>query len=223
MKPVLGIISIIGAAAYGMAVVRLCDPAFLEMPHVKASLAGFLLGAGIWLVLGRKLSFFNIFEHEFTHLVFGLLMFQRPRSFYASERRGSVSSDSGNFIDGLAPYYFPTFSYMLLALYPLLKTSAHDYFYPVLGFLTGYHLVSNFTEFGIRQSDVRRAGAVFSIVFCVFAGTLAFGFLLAFVLGGFTGGLKFLGAGWAGAIQVIKALVGFVERLLSLVATRAGA
>ena len=195
MKVIIGVISIIGSIAYGTAIRGLWDSSLLEAPPFKIALAGFLIGAVVWLVLGRKLGFFGVFEHELTHLIFGLMMFQRPRSFYASERKGHVTSKGGNFVDNLAPYYFPTFSYMLLAVFPLLRPGAYPYFYSLLGFVTGYHLVSNITEFGFRQSDIRRSGPLFSVVFCIFAGILAFGFVTAFIIGGFGSGLDFLAAG----------------------------
>jgi hypothetical protein len=110
-----------------------------------------------------------------------------------------VTTEGSNFIDNLAPYYFPTFSYILLAVFPLLKPTAYAYFYPGLGLVTGYHLVSNITEFSLRQTDVRRSGRLFSVVFCTFAGILAFGFLLAFIIEGFRGGLDFLALGWRAA------------------------
>jgi hypothetical protein len=195
MKLVIGVISVIGSIAYGTALWKLWDSALLELPQFRAALAGFLIGAAVWAILGRKLAFFGVFEHELTHLVFGLLMFQRPRSFYASDRRGHVTTEGGNFIDSLAPYYFPTFSYMLLAFFPLLKPGAYPHFFSLLGFMTGYHLVSNITEFGFRQTDIRRSGPLFSMVFCIFMAFVAFGFIAAFVVGGFRGGVGFLVAG----------------------------
>jgi hypothetical protein len=203
VKFILGVISIAGTAAYATALWRLWDSSLLDLPQFRAAAIGFLAGAVIWAIFGRKLGFFGIFEHEFTHLVFGLLMFQRPRSFYASPHKGHVTTEGSNFIDNLAPYYFPTFSYMLLAVFPLLRPSAYTYFYPILGLVTGYHLVSNVTEFGFRQPDIRRSGAAFSLVFCVFAGILAFGFLAGFVIRGFHGGLDFLALGWHTARDLI--------------------
>jgi hypothetical protein len=179
----------------------------LDLPHFKSAAIGFLFGAIVWALFGRKLAFFGVFEHELTHLLFGLLMFQRPRSFYASDRRGHVTTERSNFIDNLAPYYFPTFSYVMLAVFPLLKPGAYAYFYPILGFITGYHLVSNITEFGLRQADVRRSGRAFSVVFCVFAAVLTFGFLAAFIVSGFRGGLDFLAAGWQSTRDLIAAAV----------------
>jgi hypothetical protein len=214
MKFIVGLVSVAGSVAYGKAILGLMDSSLLEIPQVRAALVGFLIGAAVWAVLGRKLAFFGVFEHELTHLVFGLLMFQRPRSFYASDKKGHVTTEGGNFIDNLAPYYFPTFSYILLAVFPLLKPAAHPYFYSLLGLLTGYHLVSNVAEFGFRQSDIRRSGPLFSLVFCFFAAVLAFGFLTAFIIGGFRGGIDFLYAGVAEAQHLLTACYAALKGLL---------
>jgi hypothetical protein len=210
VKLVLGLVSLAGTAVFGQVLWHLWQPGLLELPHFRGALAGFLLGAVVWAVWRKRLGFFGVFEHEITHMIFGLLMFQRPRSFYASDRKGHVTTEGSNFVDILAPYYFPTFSYMLLAVYPLLKPGAHPYFFPVLGVVTGYHLISNITEFGFAQPDIRRSGAAFSVVFSIFAGILAFGFVAAFTIRGFEGGLDFFRMGWryatdllAGALRVL--------------------
>jgi hypothetical protein len=211
MKTAIVVLSLLGSAAYGVALFDLFDAHLLEIQAFRATLVGFVAGTGIWLLLSRRLNFFSVFEHEITHLVFSLIMFQRPRSFYASDRRGHVTCDRGNFIDGLAPYFFPTFSYILLAFYPLLRHEAQSCFFPFLGLLTGYHLVSNIAEFKPAESDIRRYGIGFSLVFCIFAGLVTFGFILAFVLGGFGGGLRFIMAGWCRAGGIIAQGISFVR------------
>jgi hypothetical protein len=219
VRRIIVIGSIMGFIAYGLATVSLCRSSLFDDTRFTAALVGFAAGAVIWLILGRRLVFFSVFEHELTHLVFSIFMFQKPRSFYASERRGHVSCDRGNFIDGLAPYYFPTFSYLLLALYPLLRPSAYMVFFPALGLTTGYHFVSNIGEFKPSESDIRRYGVGFSFVFCLFAGTLTLGFLLAFTAGGFGGAITFIKAGWhqAGGITVylLKYVWAAISHLLS--------
>jgi len=202
-KLVLGVISLVGAIAYGIAIAGMYDSGLFEVPQFRAAFIGFVVGALLWLVMRKNLSFFGTFEHELTHLIFSILMFQRPSSFYASERKGHVSCDGGNFLDGLAPYFFPTFSYVLLGIYPLLRSSAQMVFYPLLGFFTGFHLVSNIMEFEPHQSDIRKAGVIFSVLFCTFAGAVAFGFILAFVISGFRGGLDFLMIGLQNIADVV--------------------
>lgn len=215
VKRIVAIASIVGFVGYAVVFASLCNSSLFEIGNFRAAFLGLLVGAGIWIILGRRLNFFSVFEHELTHLIFSLIMFQKPRSFYASERRGHVTCERGNFVDGLAPYYFPTFSYLMLAFYPLLKPTAHPYFFPVLGFTTGYHIISNIAEFKPRESDIRRYGAAFSLVFCLFAGVLTVGFLLGFVRGGFGGGLSFIAAGWSQVGAMVLALLRWVWGLLA--------
>ena len=74
MRVIIGVISVIGSIAYGTAILGLWDSGLLEAPQFKAALVGFLIGAAVWAVLGRKLGFFGVFEHELTHLIFGLII-----------------------------------------------------------------------------------------------------------------------------------------------------
>lgn len=211
-KPIFYLASAIGALAYGAAILGLYEPGLFDVPQFKAAFVGFVTGAILWLILSRKLAFFATFEHELTHLIFSVIMFQRPRSFYASEKKGHVSCDSGNFLDGLAPYFFPTFSFVLLCFYPLLTSPARMVFYPLLGFFTGFHLVSNIMEFEPHQSDIRKVGIVFSAVFCTFAGAVTFGFILAFVIGGFRGGADFLVTGLKNVPDVVAGAAALMWR-----------
>ena len=204
MRALVGIVSVVGIVAYGKALILMLRYAPLELPLFRSWAIGVAVGFLTWIILRKALSFFTVFEHELTHLIFSLMMFQRPHSFYASNHRGHVACDRGNFIDGLAPYFFPTFAYLLLALYPLLKPKSHPYFYPILGFMTGYHLISNIGEFSPREADIRRYGVVFSLVFSVFAGIVTFGFIVAFVANGFAGGLEFLRAGLGNVREIVS-------------------
>ena len=194
-KVIIGLVSAVGAAAYASVLVSMLEVSLLDLPNVEVALTGFLSGALFWIVLRKKLGFFGVFEHELTHLVMGLLMFQKPEAFFATASRGHVRVGGKNFLVDLAPYYFPTFSVILLLVFPLLKQSAYPVYFAVLGFLTGYHLVSQVIDFRFHQGDIRVSGRVFSVVFCLFAGLLAFGFIFAFVVGGYRGGWEFVKAG----------------------------
>ena len=61
--------------------------------------------------------------------------------------------------------------------------------------MTGYHMVSQIIDFKFYQGDIRVSGRAFSVVFCLFASLLAFGFIFAFVVGGYRGGWEFVKAG----------------------------
>ena len=202
-KLVIGVISVIGAIAYGSVLVSMMDQSLLLIPHVETALIGFVSGAIFWIVLRHKLGFFGVFEHEFTHLIMGLIMFQKPEAFFATAKRGHVRVGGKNFLVDLAPYYFPTFSIILLLVFPFLRESAYAVYFPVLGFITGYHLVSQIIDFRFYQGDIRVSGMAFSVVFCLFASILTFGFVFAFVVGGYGGGYMFLRSGFPEAGRLL--------------------
>jgi hypothetical protein len=194
-KAAIGIISALGAAAYASVIISMMKLSLLDRPSVEIALIGFVSGALFWIVLRKKLGFFGVFGHEFAHLVMGLLMFQKPEAFFATASRGHVRVGGKNFLVDLAPYYFPTFSVVLLLVFPLLKASAYPVYFAVLGFVTGYHLISQIIDFKFYQGDIRVSGKAFSVLFCLFASLLAFGFIFAFVVGGYRGGWEFIKAG----------------------------
>ena len=194
-KVIIGVISAVGAVAYASVLLSMMDISLIDIPRVETFLIGFVSGAVFWIVLRHKLGFFGVFEHELTHLIMGLLMFQKPEAFFATAKRGHVRVGGKNFIVDLAPYYFPTFSVILLLIFPVLKESAYPVYFPILGFITGYHLLSQIIDFRFYQGDIRVSGKAFSVFFCFFAGLLAFGFIFTFVVGGYHGGWEFIKAG----------------------------
>lgn len=194
-KVIVGAVAAVGIAAYASVLISTMTWDLLEAGNVRVAGIGFVAGAVFWMILRRKLGFFGVFEHEFAHLVLGLLMFQKPEAFFATATRGHVRVGGKNFLVDLAPYYFPTFSVILLLIFPLLKDSAYPVYFPLLGFITGYHLVSKVMDFKFYQGDIRVSGRAFSVLFCLFASLLAFGFIFAFVVGGYRGGWEFVKAG----------------------------
>jgi hypothetical protein len=194
-KVIVGVVSAVGIGAYASVIVSMMAQDLLDIGDVRIAATGFASGALFWMIFRKKLGFFGVFEHEFAHLVMGLLMFQKPEAFFATATRGHVRVGGKNFLVDLAPYYFPTFSVILLLVFPLLKESAYPVYFAVLGFITGYHLVSKIIDFKFYQGDIKVSGRAFSLFFCLFASLLAFGFIFAFVVGGYRGGWEFVKAG----------------------------
>lgn len=162
------------------------------------SLQLFLLGFGIfipvWFIWVRHSDFLNTFEHEVTHMLVGLLMLKRPRKLHVTHGAGGhvLIQGSNNFIITLAPYFLPTFSYLLLFIYPLLADIYRPHFYVTLGLTTSYHVFSTWQETSLVQTDIHANGVVFSLMFIIAANIIAYGFLLAFILGGWHAGGSFL-------------------------------
>jgi len=176
-----------GIFVFGCRLFAVLNSDLLLSQQCIVAMYGFFAGSVLWLLLGRFLQFFHVLEHETTHLLFGLLFFKKPKAISASDRGGRTELYGGNFIITLAPYFFPTLSFLLLAFFPLLDKKFHLAFYAALGFFTGYHLISNFQEFKFSQPDIREAGFVFSPLFCLFGGLACLGVILGFLAEGFGG------------------------------------
>lgn len=76
-----------------------------------AFIVGFVAFAVLWRMFRRRFELFCTFEHEITHVLFGLLFLKLPRSFKVTRHEGGQVTMLGtNFVITLAPYFFPTVS-----------------------------------------------------------------------------------------------------------------
>lgn len=193
VKSFFWIVAPLGIFVFSCQLFTLLNSDFLLSKENLPAVCGFFAGAVLWLLFGRFLQFFHVLEHEFTHLLFGLLFFKKPKAISASDQGGRTELYGGNFLITLAPYFFPTVSFLLLAVFPLLDKKFHLAFCSVLGFFTGYHFISNLQEFKFSQPDIREAGVFFSPLFCLFGGLACLGVIFGFLVRGFSGsGLFFV-------------------------------
>jgi len=105
------LISPLGIFAFGLQVCRAFTADFFLSTECTMAIYGFFAGSILWLLFGRFLQFFHVLEHELTHLLFGLLLFKKPKAISASDQGGRTELYGGNFIITLAPYFFPTLSF----------------------------------------------------------------------------------------------------------------
>lgn len=214
-KFIIIILSIFFAVSYGIQFYRTALNFDFHQPAEKFFLIGLAVFLPFWFIWLRRSHFYSTFEHEFTHLVVGLLFFKKPAHFTATERDGGVTGMYGNnFIITLAPYFLPTFVYLLLPLYLIIDARFTLYYFAVLGFLTGYHLLSTWQEFGFHQTDITKSGKVFSCIFLTFANIFVYGILLAFIIGRFNLSWSFIKGGLLGSIDNIISIVDLVKGFL---------
>jgi len=80
----------------------------------------FSLGAVLWLIaffgLRRPLIIY-IFGHELTHALWVWLMGGRVSRFRVTRDGGHIVTDRNNFLIALAPYFFPIYSILAIAIY----------------------------------------------------------------------------------------------------------
>jgi hypothetical protein len=140
-KIVLLLVAVPSSAGYALALYVEIASALDHSSHARLGLAMVPAGMILWLLFGRFLRFFHVFEHEVTHLVTGLIFFIQPRQLVASESGGRMEMYGNNFIVSLAPYFVPLFSLVLMALMPLLDSTVSVYACGVLGLVTGIMLL----------------------------------------------------------------------------------
>jgi len=149
-----------------------------------------------WLVLRRsRFSLLLTLEHELTHALFAWLTFHRVVGFRATLTRGGSMSleGSGNFLITLAPYFFPTPAILLLMLIALLPAAYQLIPELMLGFAFGWHLTSTLRETHGGQTDIQRAGKLFSLAFLPPTGLFFAALVLSAAHGGISGMIAFCG------------------------------
>lgn len=164
---------------------------------VKLFLYGGLTFLAVWVVFRRHVSRFAVFEHELTHVLVAKLFLLKTLKFEVSPRKhiegqvvvgveghGPLTRVMSVFFS-LGPYYIPTLTLLVFALYPLLGTRAKPLFFLLVGFTVVYHALTTFLEFGFHQADIQRHGEYFSTIFILLGNIIFLGIVLVVVLYGF--------------------------------------
>jgi len=199
----------VGPALAGYALALYGEFATVLEHSTPARLGLAMIPAGmiLWLLCGRFLRFFHVFEHEVTHLVTGLVFFIQPRQLVASESGGRMEMYGNNFIVSLAPYFVPLLSLVLMAIMPLLDSAVRVYACAALGLVTGYHVITNMQEFSLQQPDIRNHGRVFSSLVCLWGNIVALGAVLGFFQNSWPGSWGYLKSGGRETAAIVEFVV----------------
>ena len=158
--------------------------------YFLAPIIGIMIVWGI--VPGLSGSALTIFAHESTHMLAALFTFHKPKGMSIRDGQGGsfTYQGKGNWLITIAPYFFPTFPFlwMLVGLWFEYHNQAFPTWYIMgFGFLVGYHIVSNFYQIHSEQTDFKKAGYLFSMMFIPGANLFVMGYLWVFVLKGWSG------------------------------------
>jgi hypothetical protein len=180
-----------------------------ELPKQFVAFAvGFIAFAVIWRIFKRHLQVVSTFEHEITHLIFGLLFFKAPKGFKVTMRDGGhVKLSGSNFLIYLAPYFFPTVSYLLLPFFFFVPEEYLPVFYGVLGVSLAFHLVSTWSELHLKQTDLQKSGILFSIIFLPVANLIFYGALIVLIFGKSEDFLSFWSIGLKESFNLIPGIL----------------
>jgi len=183
------------ATAFGVILIRLLDHAVPDR-NLFLSFGIGMLGYGIFFVsCGRKKwgAFFEVLEHELTHMIFALLFFKSIGEFQASARSGKITYGSNsNSIITLGPYFFPLTPMILISLRPILVPAVLSYFDITLGFFWMFHYLALIRHFSFDQPDLQQYPAMYIIAVIVGGNIITIGLFLALFLDGYAGGWQFL-------------------------------
>jgi hypothetical protein len=132
----------------------------------------FSLGAVLWLIafigLPRPILLY-VFGHELTHAVWVWLMGGRVSRFRVGRDGGHIVTNRTNFWIALAPYFFPFYSVLAIAIYGVLSIfyNVQPYgrlLYAVIGATWAFHLTFTCWMIPKSQTDLRDHGTFFSLV-----------------------------------------------------------
>ncbi len=137
-------------------------------------------------------SFFAIMEHELTHMLFAVLTFHKPRGLDVNQDVGGSFSfeGKGNWMIALAPYFFPTFWFVLVLLMPIYVSftgKLPDFYVPMLGIFLGYNFIVSCLSIHPKQTDFKVAGYIFTICFLPGILFLKYGIVFCYSIKGLAG------------------------------------
>lgn len=181
----------------------------------------FSLGVLLWLIvffgLPRPVVMY-VFGHELTHAVWVWAMGGRVSRFRVGRDGGQIVTDTSNFWIALAPYFFPIYSILVIAVYGVASLFTDMYpfrrvLFALIGGTWGFHLAFTVWMIPKGQSDLTEHGHFFSLV-VIFLMNLAV--LTVFLV------LACPHISWAGfgaeilqeAMEFSSGVVGLLERTL---------
>ncbi len=140
---------------------------------------GFVLWVILYFALSRPVRTY-VLAHELTHAFWGLMMGAKVSKLRVSSRGGSVTLSKTNFLITLAPYFFPFYTMLTLALYAVLSyfwdlRTYEPFWLGLVGLTWAFHLTFTVTTLLEHQPDIAEHGRVFSYAIIYLFNLLGFG------------------------------------------------
>jgi hypothetical protein len=142
-------------------------------------------GATCWTVIYFMLPkpmWIYVFGHELTHAIWAWLFGGEVKKFKVTSEGGHVVVTKTNFVIALAPYFFPIYVVLIVAVFALgnLVWGWKNYlvwFHLLVGAAYAFHVTLTWCVLQTRQSDITGQGWLFSavIIFLGNAGVLLLG------------------------------------------------
>ncbi|HLZ54612.1 MAG TPA: M50 family metallopeptidase [Verrucomicrobiae bacterium] len=144
-----------------------------------------LAGGACWLViylLLPKPMWIYVFGHELTHALWAWLFGGRVKKMKVTSDGGHVVISKTNFLIVLAPYFFPLYAVLVIAVFAVGRwiwdwRSYLVWFHLAVGAAYAFHVTLTWHALKTRQTDITSQGYLFSavIIFLGNVGVLLFG------------------------------------------------
>jgi hypothetical protein len=176
----------------------------------------FLIGAVAYLILHAvffKPAYLYILGHELMHVIATWISGGRVTSFRVSPKGGSVGTTKSNAFIALAPYFFPFYTLIAVALYSLIpffiNTGTTGTVNSVLLFLFGFtltfHIVLTVDFLKIRQTDLLHTGYFFSICLIYIVNIIIIALIFSFIFSSVTF-IEFLQNAYFRSLDIYKGI-----------------
>ena len=141
---------------------------------------GFILWVLIFFLLPRPMRTY-VLGHELTHALWSLMMGGRIGRIKVGKSGGHVELTRTNFIIALAPYFFPFYTFLVIAAYYLTGLSSIDvepyraWWLGAVGFTWSFHITFTVHMLSQEQPDVQEHGRIFSYTVIYLMNVLVIG------------------------------------------------
>jgi hypothetical protein len=145
------------------------DSRSLDNPAVVAFCVGYGLWLMVFLCLPKPMRTY-VLGHELTHALWALMMGARVSGLRVRKTGGQVQTSKSNWLITLAPYFFPFYAMLFIALFFLAhaiwKLDAYMWvLFLFVGLGWSFHVTFTLMMLlGVRQPDVQSQGRLFSLV-----------------------------------------------------------
>jgi hypothetical protein len=146
---------------------------------------GFLIWVLVYFLLPRPTRAY-VLGHELTHALWALMMGGRVERMKIGKGGGHVVLSRTNFIITLAPYFFPFYTFLVIATYYLAGLSVdvepyRAWWMGAVGFTWSFHVTFTIHMLSQFQPDVREHGRIFSYTVIYVMNVLVIGLWMVLV------------------------------------------
>ena len=140
---------------------------------------GFMVWIALFFFLPRPVRTY-VLGHELTHALSALMMGAKIGKIKVGKEGGHVEVSKTNFIITLAPYFFPFYTFLVIAFYYLAGIwfpveNYRLFWLGMIGFTWGFHLTFTLQMLTQRQPDIQEHGSIFSFVIIYLVNLLLIG------------------------------------------------